>query len=462
MRVERDSMGEMQVPDDALYGASTQRAILNFPISGQRFPRVFLRALGLIKQAAAEANRDLLLLEPSLAEAISLAAGEVADGQHDAQFPVDIFQTGSGTSTNMNANEVIANRAAAILGRAVHPNDHVNLGQSSNDVIPTTIQLAASLAIEEELAPALRALEAACAAKADEFMPVIKTGRTHLQDATPIRMGQVFAGYAGQAERALRRLEYARSEMRELALGGTAVGTGVNTHPDFARRACEKLAARTGLALQETTNHFQAQSTLDGTVLTSAVLKTAAISVYKIADDLRWMGSGPRAGFGELELPAVQPGSSIMPGKVNPVIAESTMMACAQVISNDLAVTIAGQSGNFELNTMMPLAARNLLESITLLAAAIENLVGRCINGLKATARGPELVERGLMLATGLAPLLGYEAAAKLAKEAHETGRTIRELARERTNLSEEEIDSALDPEKLTRPGLSPGMGSGG
>ncbi len=465
-RIERDSMGEMEVPEDALWGASTQRAVLNFPISGLRFPRRFIQALGLIKRAAAESNKELGLLDPKIADAIAQAAQEVADGRWDDHFPVDIFQTGSGTSTNMNANEVIANRAIEILGgergsRLVHPNDHVNLGQSSNDVIPTAIHLSALLAIKEELAPALAGLERALRAKAEEFWPIIKTGRTHLMDATPIRLGQEFLGYAGQVERGLRRLRHAEEELSELALGGTAVGTGVNTHPEFARRAIAKLSAWTGLNLRETDNHFQAQSAMDGAVEASGVLRTIAVSLLKIANDIRWMGSGPRAGLGELLLPEVQPGSSIMPGKVNPVIPESLIQVCAHVIGNDTAVMLGGQWGFFELNTMMPLIGYNLLQSITLLANATRNFTEKCVVGLKATERGPELVEKGLMLATALAPVIGYDAAAAIAKEAARSGRTIREVARERTNLSEEELDRILDPARMAEPGLGVGPVSG-
>jgi len=458
-RTERDSMGPMQVPLEAYYGASTMRAVLNFPISGLRFPRRFIRALGLIKRSAAEANAELGLLEPRLAEAIVRAAEEVAEGCLDDQFVVDIFQTGSGTSTNMNANEVIANRAAELLGgqrgsKLVHPNDHVNLGQSSNDVIPTAIHLSALLAIQEEIVPALSALQASLAAKAQEFWPVVKTGRTHLQDATPIRLGQEFLGYAGQAERALRRLERAAAELEEVALGGTAVGTGLNTHPLFAARVCERLSAATGLAVRETDNHFQAQSNLDAVVGCSGALRAAAIALFKIANDICWLASGPRAGLGELSLPEVQPGSSIMPGKVNPVIPEALIQVCAQVIGNDTTVALAGQRSFFELNTMMPVAAYNLLQSIELLAAGARNFGEQCVDGLQATERGPELVEKGLGMATGLAPIIGYDAAAEIAKEAAASGRTIREVAQERTGLSDEDLRRALDPTSMTEPGL--------
>ncbi|MCC7104460.1 MAG: class II fumarate hydratase [Chloroflexi bacterium] len=465
-RIERDSMGELEVPDGAYYGASTMRAVKNFPISELRFPRRFIHALGLIKLAAAETNRDLGLLDPTIADAVIGAAGEVASGAFDDQFVLDIFQTGSGTSTNMNANEVIANRAIQRLGapfgsKRVHPNDHINICQSSNDVIPSAIHLAALIAIEEDLTPALAKLEAALRAKADEFMPIVKTGRTHLQDATPIRLGQEFLGYAGQAERAIRRLRHAQEELGELALGGTAVGTGVNAHPEFSARVCRRLSEMTGVEVHETGNHFQAQNTLDNIVEASGVLKTIAVSMMKLANDLRWLGSGPRAGIGEIDLPAVQPGSSIMPGKVNPVIAEAVAMVCAQVIGNDMTVAVAGQSGNFEINVMMPVAAYNLLQSIAILSTSLSNLVDQCIEGIQATSHGPEMVERGLMLTTSLAPVIGYDAAAEIAKEAYKTGRTIREVARERTQLSEEEMSKILDPTSMTEPGLSASPVSG-
>jgi fumarate hydratase class II len=465
-RIERDSMGEMQVPVNAYYGASTQRAVLNFPISDLRFPRRFIQALGQIKQAAAVVNGSMGHIDPQIAEAIERAAQEVIDGGLDEHFVLDIFQTGSGTSTNMNANEVIANRASELLGgsrgsRKVHPNDHVNFGQSSNDVIPTAIHLAALLGIEKELIPALEELKAALEAKAEEFMPVIKTGRTHLQDATPIRLGQEFLGYAGQIERGLARLRHAARELSEVALGGTAVGTGVNTHPEFAERVCRRLSELNGLDIHETTNHFQAQSTLDNIVEASGSLNTLAVSLMKIANDIRWLGSGPRAGIGEIELPAVQPGSSIMPGKVNPVIAESVAMVCAQVMGNHTTITVAGQSGNFEINVMMPVAAYNLLQSISLLAASARNFAGQCIKGIKATTRGPEMVERGLAICTSLAPVIGYDAAANIAKEAAQSGRTIREVAREKTNLSEADLERILDPANMTKPGLEGGPAGG-
>ncbi|WP_236600390.1 aspartate ammonia-lyase [Ktedonobacter sp. SOSP1-85] len=465
-RIERDSMGEMQVPIDAYYGASTQRAVLNFPISSLRFPRAFIRALGQIKQAAAQTNEELGTVDGTIAEAIVKAAQEVIDGKLDAHFVLDIFQTGSGTSTNMNANEVIANRASELLGgsrgsRKVHPNDHVNFGQSSNDVIPSAIHLSALVSIEKDLAPALQELQQALQEKADEFMPVIKTGRTHLQDATPIRLGQEFLGYVGQIERGIARVRHAQGELAELALGGTAVGTGVNTHPEFSARVCQRLSQANGIEVRETSNHFQAQSTLDNVVEASGALNTLAVSLMKIANDIRWLGSGPRAGIGEIELPAVQPGSSIMPGKVNPVIAESVCMVCAQVIGNHTTITVAGQAGNFEINVMMPVTAYNLLQSIELLAASARNFTRQCIKGLKATTKGPEMVERGLAICTSLAPVIGYDAAAAISKEAHKTGKTIREVTREKTDLSEADLDRILDPSSMTRPGLDGGPTAG-
>lgn len=465
-RSERDSMGEMQVPADAYYGASTRRAMLNFPISDLRFPRQFIQALGQIKQSAAKVNSKLGLIDARIAEAIIQAAQEVIDGQLDTHFVLDIFQTGSGTSTNMNANEVIANRASELLGgsrgsRKVHPNDHVNFGQSSNDVIPTAIHLSALISIEHALIPALEELQTALASKAEEFMPIVKTGRTHLQDATPIRLGQEFLGYAGQIERGIARARHAAQALGEVALGGTAVGTGVNTHPEFATQVCAHLSALNKLSVHETNNHFQAQSTLDNVVEASGALNTLAVSLMKIANDIRWLGSGPRAGIGEIELPAVQPGSSIMPGKVNPVIAESVTMVCAQVMGNHTTITVAGQAGNFEINVMMPVAAYNLLQSINLLATSAHNFTEQCIKGIKATTRGPEMVERGLAICTSLAPVIGYDAAANIAKEAAKTGRTIREVASEKTSLSAEELERILDPASMTKPGLEGGPAGG-
>ena len=460
LRVERDSMGELEVPANAYYGAQTQRAVLNFPISNLWFPRSFIGALGAIKVAAAQVNAELGLLAPEISGAIVKAADEVADGRHDGQFVVDIFQTGSGTSTNMNANEVISNRAIELLGGVigsrdpVHPNDHVNLGQSSNDVIPTAIHIAALDAMKGGLVPALLGLRGHLERKAEEFMPVVKTGRTHLQDATPIRLGQEFAGYAGQIERAVGRVEKAADGLSEVALGGTAVGTGVNTHPEFASRVCARVSDAMGIEIFETDNHFQAQSSLDAVVQASGALKTVAVALMKIANDVRWLGSGPRAGIGEIELPAVQPGSSIMPGKVNPVIPESVCQVAAQVIGNDAAITVAGQSGNFEINVMMPVAAHNLLESIDILTSATRSFADQCISGLTATSRGPGMVEQGLAIVTTLVPRLGYDAAAAIAKEAGATGESIREVAKRRTDLSDEELDGILDPASMTEPGL--------
>ena len=467
IRIERDSMGPIEVPADAYYGASTMRAVLNFPISDLRFPRGFIRALALIKLGSAQVNMNLGLLDKRIGEAIVQAAQEVADGKWDDQFVVDIFQTGSGTSTNMNANEVIANRATELLGgergsRLVHPNDHANMGQSSNDVIPTAIHLAALTTVREGLIPAMERLKAALDQKTKEFWDIVKTGRTHLQDATPVRLGQEFQGFAGQVEHGLTRLRHAQEELSQVALGGTAVGTGVNTHPEFAARVCTVISEQAGVTIQETDNHFQAQNTLDAVVEASGVLRTIAISLNKVANDIRWMGSGPRAGLGELAIPEVQPGSSIMPGKVNPVIPESLIQVVAQVIGNDAAVAVAGQGGYFELNMMMPVAAYNLLQSITLLGAATDNFTNQCVLGLQATEKGAAMVEQGLMLATALAPAVGYDAAAEIAKEAAKVGKTIREVARERTSLSEQDLDRLLNPEGMVEPSAETAGRAGG
>ena len=461
-------MGEMDVPIDALYGASTQRAVLNFPISGQRFPRPFIRALAMVKQAAAETNAELGLLDRSVAGAIAASAAEVADGGHDDQFPIDIYQTGSGTSTNTNMNEVVAHLATARLTAAgdgasatkVHPNDHVNKCQSSNDVIPTALQLSAALTIEEALLPALEVLRAALDAKAAELWPVVKTGRTHLQDATPIRLGQEFRGYAGQLEESIRRARAAQAELLVVPLGGTAVGTGINAHPAFAAGATRRLSDWTRLEVHETANHFHAQATLDAAIAAHGALRTIALSLWKIASDIRLMGMGPRAGIAEIALPETQPGSSIMPGKVNPVILESLTMVVARVIGNDATVAF-GQTGSFlELNVMLPVTAVALLESIALLAASAQNFADRAVHGLTATERGPAFVEQGLMLATALAPEIGYDAAAALAKEAFKTGRTIRELATER-GIAPDRLDDLLDPAAMTEPGLGGGAAGG-
>ncbi|HEY8801951.1 MAG TPA: class II fumarate hydratase, partial [Candidatus Dormibacteraeota bacterium] len=463
-RMERDSMGEVAVPSNAYYGASTERARQNFPISNLRMPRRLIRALAQIKGAAALVNAELGLLETAMANPIQQAAEEVEEGKFDKDFVVDVFQTGSGTSTNTNANEVIANRANEILGqplgsrKPVHPNDHVNMCQSSNDVIPSAMQLAGLVALHEELLPALDYLRETLAQKATELMPVVKTGRTHLQDATPIRLGQEFEGYAGQVHRSLERVRRSAEELADLPLGGTAVGTGINAHPEFASRVCAHLSRRTGIPVEETDNHFQAQATLDAVLSAAGALRSVAVSLWKIGNDLRWFASGPRAGLGEITLPEVQPGSSIMPGKVNPVIIESLTMAVAKVLGNDQTITIAAQSGSiFELNLMMPVAAFALLESIALLSASAQNLARQSIQGIKATDRGPQMVEQGLMLATALAPVIGYDAAAKIAKEALATGKTVREVARERTQLSSAELDRVLDPARMTEPGVGTG-----
>jgi fumarate hydratase class II len=449
-------MGEMSVPANAYWGASTQRAVLNFPISNLRFNRSMIKALALIKLAAAKTNAENGDLPKTIADAIATAAQEVADGALDEHFVVDIFQTGSGTSTNMNANEVIARRANQNLvdiKSKIHPNDHVNMGQSSNDVIPTAIHLAALLDIKERLLPALKELSRSLGRKAKQFDKVIKTGRTHLQDATPITLGQEFLGYKGQVDNAIKRLRYAQGRLSQVALGGTAVGTGINTKAGFAKATLAELSLLAGVKVKETSNHFQAQSSIDEIVDCSGVLKTIATSIYKIANDVRWMGSGPRAGLAELLLPAVQPGSSIMPGKVNPVICESTMQVCFKVIGNDATVTLASQASSFELNVALPVAAHCLLESITLLAAASANLNNNCLKGLKATANGPALVERGLALCTALAPVVGYDLAAEIAKEAAQSGETILLVAQRKTSLSLDELKRLLDPFAMTKPG---------
>ncbi|MCH6555142.1 MAG: class II fumarate hydratase [Chloroflexi bacterium] len=458
-RTERDSMGAMEVPADAYYGASTQRAVLNFPISELRFNRPFIRVLGLIKLAAARVNAELGLLDERTADAIAKAAREVADGKLDDQFVVDIFQTGSGTSTNMNANEVIANRATELLGgqlgsKLVHPNDHVNLGQSSNDVIPTAIHLAALVAIETRLIPALQRLQAALEAKSKELWGVVKTGRTHLQDATPIRLGQELLGYAGQAERGVRRLRRAQEELSEVALGGTAVGTGVNTHPQFASRVCAVLSQELAVTVRETDNHFQAQNTLDAVLEASGSLRTVAVSLMKIANDIRWLGSGPRAGLGELALPEVQPGSSIMPGKVNPVIPEAVMMVAAQVFGNDATITWGAANGNFELNVMMPVMAHAMLESIELLANGSRVLQEKTVDGIVANEeRAAFLLDQNAIIATALVPHIGYDKAAEITKRAFQEGRGVREIALEMKVLPPDELDTALDVRPMTEGG---------
>ena len=456
-RIESDSMGNMEVPLEAYYGASTMRAALNFPISELRLQPYFIQALSNIKGNAAIVNRDLNRWDPDLANAIIEAASEVAQGKFQNQFVVDVFQTGSGTSTNTNSNEVIANRANEILSgsrdsKKIHPNDHVNMGQSSNDVIPSAAHIAALVAITQDLIPALEKLHQSLQTKSVQFWDIVKTGRTHLQDATPIRLGQVFLGYAGQIERGIARLKRAEHELSELAIGGTAVGTGINTHPEFASRICSLISKDLKITVRETSNHFQAQNSLDGMVETSGSLRTVAISLYKIANDIRWLGSGPRAGLGEISLPEVQPGSSIMPGKVNPVIAESLIQVTAQIIGNDTTISLAGQGGYFELNMMMPVAAYNLLQSIELMSRSADNFTVQCIDGIEATSRAASLVEQGLMLGTALAPAIGYDAAASIAKEAAKTGKTIREIATEQTSLSADDLEKILDPIKMVEP----------
>jgi len=455
-RIERDSLGEMSVPINALWGASTQRAVENFPISGERFPRVFLRALGLVKRAASGANAALGVLEPALARAIEAAAREVEAGSWDEQFPVDVFQTGSGTSTNMNANEVIAARATQILAkrgdaRRVHPNDHVNASQSSNDVIPSVLHIAARLALREQLEPALAALHACLAAKARELDYVVKLGRTHLMDATPVRLGQEFSGYARQIELGRERVARAGEALAELALGGTAVGTGLNAPAGFAERSIAAISRETGIEFREAANHFEAQGARDGAVEASGALRTLAVSLAKIAADVRLLASGPRGGIGELELPAIQPGSSIMPGKLNPVICEVVLQVAAQVVGNDAAIAVAGLQGQLELNVFVPVIARNLLASIALLSAASRVFTEKCLAGLSARpGRAEALVEDSLAMVTALVPAIGYDAAAEIAKEAWRTGRRVREICRERAILPAEELERLLDPRRQT------------
>ena len=457
-RIERDSLGDMQVPEDALYGAQTQRAVENFPISGQRFPRRFIWALGLIKRSCARANLELNELDAPIAAAIEQAATEVMSGDHDAQFPIDIYQTGSGTSSNMNANEVIANRAIDIMGgargsKSVHPNDHVNRGQSSNDVIPTAIHVAGAVAIQETLIPSLEHLHGALDAKAKAFSDIVKSGRTHLMDATPITLGQEFSGYAAQVAHGIRRAQAARDALLELALGGTAVGTGINRPIPFPAAAIQHIANESGLNFIEATNHFEAQAARDGVVEAHGQLNTLAASLNKIANDIRWLGSGPRTGIYELRLPATQPGSSIMPGKVNPVMSEMLTMVCARVMGNHTTVTIGGMNGNFELNVYLPVIADALLASIQLLANGARTFSDRCIRDLEANQEACEQsVERNLAICTSLAPALGYDKAAAISKEAFKTGQTVREVALQQGDLTEDELGRLLDPMAMTRP----------
>src|SRR5436305_3255054 len=462
-RVERDSMGEVKVPKSAYYGAQTQRALENFPISGIGFTPRFVRALAIIKHAAASVNQELGLLDSKIADVIRAAASEVMDGKLDKldkEFVVDIFQTGSGTSTNMNANEVIANRALEILGKerggkGVHPNDHVNMSQSSNDVIPTAIHVSALEAIQSELLPALQGLHQALTAKAKEFDRIVKIGRTHLADATPIRLGQEFSGYARQIELSIERVGAAASGLEELALGGTAVGTGINTHPEFPSRTIKKISQMTELPFREAKNHFEAQAAKDAVVQVSGSLKTLAVSLTKIANDLRWLSSGPRCGIGEIELPDTQPGSSIMPGKVNPVMCESVLQVAAHVIGCDATITVCGQAGNFELNVMMPIMALRLLEAITFSASVVKAFTEKCIVGIEANKEHcEEMIEKSLARVTALAQVIGYDAAAKIAKESYATGKTVREVALAHKVLPPDKLAKILDPWRMTEPGI--------
>jgi fumarate hydratase class II len=462
-RIEKDSLGEMKVPVGARYGAQTQRAVENFPVSGRPLPPAFIHTLGLIKAAAARVNAGLGTLAPDVAKAIEQAALEVAGGQWDAEFPIDVFQTGSGTSSNMNANEVIASRASEILGRKVHPNDHVNFGQSSNDVIPTALHVSAVLEIERDLLPALAGLWTVLDAKATEFHGVLKTGRTHLMDATPIRLGQEFSGYASQVQHGIARVKATMPDLLELAIGGTAVGTGLNTHPEFGRRMAMELTQMTGLRFSEAVNHFEAQGAQDGACWTSGALNSVAASLMKIANDVRLMNSGPRCGLGEVTLPSIQPGSSIMPGKVNPVICEAVVQVGAQVMGNHVAITVGSQWGQLDLNVMLPLMARNLLESIQLLAAVSRVFADKALRGLVANAEAcAGYIEISPSMATALNPLIGYDKAAEIAKRSFKERRPVRELAREMTALSPAEIDAALDPARQTQPGLDIAGGAGG
>ncbi len=456
-RIEKDSMGEMHVPVDALYGAQTQRAVQNFPVSQLRFPRAFIQAMGLIKKAAAETNREMDELDQRRGQAIMQAIEEVIDGRLDRHFVLDIFQTGSGTSTNMNANEVIAHRANQLVEGAddIHPNDHVNMGQSSNDVIPTAMHVAARVAIEHELLPALARLAVALEAKADEFDDIVKSGRTHLMDATPVRLGQEFGGWASQVRHSIRRIEHASEDLAELALGGTAVGTGTNQLPEFSRAAIQRISTYTGVSFREADNHFEAQGAKDAYVGASGALNTLAVALLKIANDLRWLASGPTSGLSEIFLPAIQPGSSIMPGKVNPVMCESLMMVCAQVMGNHVAVTIGGQHGNFELNVMMPVMTHNLLQAISILAAGCDAFRQNAVEGIKANRqRCQELLEKNPSIATALNKSIGYDAAAKVAKEAVASNESVRDVVKRQGLLSDEQLEHVLNVRDMTEPGI--------
>ncbi|MEX2323307.1 MAG: class II fumarate hydratase [Acidimicrobiia bacterium] len=460
-RSERDSMGEVAVPEAAYYGASTQRAVDNFPISGIGMGRRMIEALGMIKAAAARVNGEIGAVDTETAAAIAEAAEEVVVGRHDGEFVLDVFQTGSGTSTNMNANEVIANRAGEILGaelgsRRVHPNDQVNAGQSSNDVIPSAIHVAAASVIHGQTIPALRRLAGALSAKAAEFDGVVKSGRTHLMDATPVRLGQEFGGYATQVTKSAERLEAALDGLYELALGGTAVGTGINAPPGFAEAVVARVAERTGLPLRTADDYFEAMGAKDAAVHASAALRGAAVALFKVANDIRWLGSGPRTAIGEIALPETQPGSSIMPGKVNPVMSEMVMQVAAQVVGNDATVTWAGANGNFELNVMMPVLAHNLLQSAELLAAAADTFRERCVEGIRANEeRARWLVEQNIIVVTALVPHIGYDAAAKVAKEAFASGRGVRDVVLDTGLMAPDELDRALDLRKMTEGGVA-------
>ena len=450
-REEKDAMGTVRVPADAYYGSQTQRAVDNFPISDLKFQAAFVNALALVKHCAAEVNNQLGLLDPELADAISRASREVMNGKYDSQFVVDIFQTGSGTSTNMNMNEVVASRANEILtdqkgGKSpVHPNDHVNLGQSSNDVIPSAIHISAMMLIYERLIPSLESLNKAFAAKADEFRDIRKLGRTHLQDAVPMYLGQEFSGYARQIELAIDRIRSVEPRLAELALGGTAVGSGLNTHSDFANRVIALISNHTGLHFTEAQNHFEAQAAQDAAVETSGALKALAVSLVKIANDIRWLASGPRCGLGEINIPSLQPGSSIMPGKVNPVIPEAVLQVSAQVMGNDTTIMMGGQAGNFELNVMLPVIAYNLLQSITLLASVTGLFAEKCIAGITANREAcTACIEKSLALVTGLVPKIGYDKAAAIAKKAYDSGKTIRDVVRDESILPEDQLDDLL------------------
>jgi len=458
-RVEKDSMGEVKVPENAYYGAQTQRAYDNFPVSGIRFSRGFISAIGQVKKTAAKVNADLGLLDKKISDAIQKAAGEVADGKFDDDFVVDIFQTGSGTSTNMNANEIIARRANEHYTGSdgpIHPNDHVNFGQSSNDVIPTSIRVAAAVAVTENLIPSLSYLNKTLIQKGEELKDVVKTGRTHLMDAMPVTMQQELGGYARQVQLGIERLKSALERIQELPQGGTAVGTGINTHPDFGKKFAVEISRLAGVDFKEAENHFEAQASVDAPVELSGQLKTVAVSMMKIGNDFRWMNSGPNSGIGEIELEAQQPGSSIMPGKVNPVMEESLTMAAAQVIGNDAAVTIGGQSGNFELNVMLPLVAHNLLESIKILGNAAKNFAEKSVTGFKVKEdRIKKMVGKNPILVTALNPLIGYDKAAKIAKKAFAEDRAVLDVAKEMTDLSEDELKKALEPLSMTKGGFT-------